>query len=301
MNDHSRGEHRCGDSGRPRVTDALVPISDVTRRYEGGGRPAAGTSGEGRRGTEGHGTPILLSDSRVSAVPIHDDGEPLVELDESFGSPRGLVRESLARRLPLLSARGRLPQGVGLRVVEGYRTVADQRRIIASYSAELRAARPGIGADELERLTSRFVAPVEVAPHVAGAAVDLTLVDRGGRELDLGTPVDATPEQSEGSCYFDATQVTGQERARRALLAQVLESAGLVNYPTEWWHWSYGDRYWALLTGIFRALYGPVPRTGWSHECVRRTCPDPGEREHGAILTVNMSAIAPTTPRDLPQ
>ena len=256
MNDHSRGEHCWGGRGRPRVTDALAPISDVTRRYEGGGRPAEGTLGGGRRGTAGHGTPILLSDSRVSAVPVYDDGEPLVELDESFGSPRGLVRASLARRL--LLARDRLPHGVGLQVVEGYRTAADQRRIVGSYSAELRSARPGIGADELECLTSRFVAPVEVAPHVAGAAVDLTLVDRDGCELDLGTPVDATPEQSDGACYFDAPQVTGQARARRALLAQVLESAGLVNYPTEWWHWSYGDRYWALLTGASGALYGPV-------------------------------------------
>ena len=256
MNDHSRGEHRCGGRGRPRVTDALAPIGDVTRRHEGGGRATEGTSGGGRRGTAGHGTPILLSDSRVSAVPVHDDGEPLVELDESFGTPRGLVRVSLARRL--LLARDRLPHGVGLRVVEGYRTAADQRRIVGSYSAELRSARPGIGAEELERLTSRFVAPVEVAPHVAGAAVDLTLVDRDGRELDLGTPVDATPEQSDGACYLDAPQVTGQARARRALLAQVLESTGLINYPTEWWHWSYGDRYWALLTGASGALYGPI-------------------------------------------
>ncbi len=28
--------------------------------------------------------------------------------------------------------------------------------------------------------------------------------------------------------------------------------------PTEWWHWSYGDRYWALVTGAPAALYGPV-------------------------------------------
>ena len=37
-----------------------------------------------------------------------------------------------------------------------------------------------------------------------------------------------------------------------------LRGAGLVNYPTEWWHWSYGDRYWALMTGARAALYGPV-------------------------------------------
>jgi len=31
-----------------------------------------------------------------------------------------------------------------------------------------------------------------------------------------------------------------------------------VNYPTEWWHWSYGDRYWAFVTGAPHALYGPT-------------------------------------------
>jgi zinc D-Ala-D-Ala dipeptidase len=40
----------------------------------------------------------------------------------------------------------------------------------------------------------------------------------------------------------------------------VLCREGLVNYPTEWWHYSYGDRYWALATGAAAALYGPVVR-----------------------------------------
>jgi hypothetical protein len=62
----------------------------------------------------------------------------------------------------------------------------------SSYAGELRVFHLEAGEAELERLTSRFVAPITMAPHVAGAAVDLTLVDSGGRELDLGTPVDAT-------------------------------------------------------------------------------------------------------------
>jgi len=199
---------------------------------------------------------VLLSDPRVCAVPVRDVGEPLTELDESFGHSHALVRASVARRLVL--ARDELPQGVGLRVIAGYRTAAAQRAIISSYAAGLRIAHPAIGAAELERLTSRFVAPLAVAPHVAGAAADLTLVDSAGRELDLGTPVDATPEQSEGACYFDAPQVSRLAQANRDLLARVLRGAGLVNYPTEWWHWSYGDRYWALMTGAPAALYGPV-------------------------------------------
>ena len=59
-------------------------------------------------------------------------------------------------------------------------------------------------------------------------------------------------------CYFDAPLAGRHARANRELLAQVLRGVGLVNYPTEWWHWSYGDRYWALMTGATAAVYGPV-------------------------------------------
>ncbi|MEU5846374.1 M15 family metallopeptidase [Saccharopolyspora shandongensis] len=198
---------------------------------------------------------ILLSDPRVSAIPVHECGEPLVTLDASFGPAAARVRGGLAERLG--TARDLLPTGIHLRVVEGHRSVTAQRAIIARYSAEIRAARPGIPAAELRVLTSRFVSPVDVAPHVAGAAIDLTLVDARGEELDLGTAIDATPEQSQERCYFAATDISRVARSHRDLLAAVLGSAGLVNYPTEWWHWSYGDRYWALVTGN-SACYGPV-------------------------------------------
>jgi D-alanyl-D-alanine dipeptidase len=199
---------------------------------------------------------ILLSDPRVAAVPVREAGEALVRLDAGFGPARAWVRRGLGERLA--AARDALPAGLGLRVVEGHRPVRRQRSIIAAYSTQLRDLHPGLSEAELHRLTSRFVAPVEVAPHVAAAAVDLTLVGPDGADLDMGTPIDATPEQSDGACYLAAPGIDGPTRARRALLARVLGGAGLVNYPTEWWHWSYGDRYWALLTGAPTALYGPV-------------------------------------------
>lgn len=199
---------------------------------------------------------ILLSDPRVAAVPVLDGGEPLVRLGSSLSPTRQRVREGLATRLEAAAAA--LPLGIALRVVEGHRAVAAQAAIVASYTAELTSLHPGIATSDLTVLASRFVAPIAVAPHVAGAAVDLTLVDACGDELDLGTPIDATPEQSGGRCWFAADGIGADARAHRDLLARVLGGAGLVNYPTEWWHWSYGDRYWALLTGATHALYGPV-------------------------------------------
>ncbi|GLY47117.1 M15 family metallopeptidase [Lentzea sp. NBRC 102530] len=201
---------------------------------------------------------ILLADPVVRAVRVLDNGDPLVPLDFA---PGVLVREGLARRLDV--ARALLPSGVDLRVVEGHRALADQNAIIERYTAELRELHPAADEVEIGRLSSRFVAPLAVAPHVAGAAVDLTLVTSSGAELWMGTTVDATPEESDGRCFF-AAEVDDEARRNRTVLAAALGDAGLVNYPTEWWHWSYGDRYWALLTGADHALYGPVEVPAWA-------------------------------------
>lgn len=201
---------------------------------------------------------ILLADPVVRAVRVLDNGDPLVPL---IFAPDVLVRQGLALRL--VDARNALPSDVDLKVIEGHRSIANQAAIIEQYTDELRELHPDADAVELNRLSSRFVAPLAVAPHVAGAAVDLTLVDSWGDELWMGTVVDATPEQSAGACFFNA-EVDAEARRNRTILADALSGAGLVNYPTEWWHWSYGDRYWALLTGADHALYGPVEVPAWA-------------------------------------
>jgi D-alanyl-D-alanine dipeptidase len=206
----------------------------------------------------GHGT-ILLSHPSVAAVPSLDLADPLVDLADDFGPNRARVRSLLATRLE--TAQLLLPEGISLRVVEGFRDASEQQRIIDRYSGEIARLHPDLSGAEKIDLTSRFVSPIEVAPHVAGAAVDLTLVDETGEELDMGTAIDATPEQSLGACYFQATNISAESRLNRDLLAGALGGVGCINYPTEWWHWSFGDKYWALLTGAPAALYGPVGTT----------------------------------------
>jgi D-alanyl-D-alanine dipeptidase len=208
---------------------------------------------------------ILMSDARVAAVPVEENGEPLVDVrdrllvderknEDSLGAEVHLREGVLAR---LIEAEALLPGGLRLLFVEGYRPPALQRQYFASYTDALRAAHPDWSADRVRTAASRYVSPPEIAPHSAGAAVDLTLADADGRELDLGTAMNANPEESDGACYTGAGNISEEARANRAVLGGALSAAGLVNYPTEWWHWSYGDRYWALETGAPAALYGP--------------------------------------------
>ncbi|MEQ4718305.1 M15 family metallopeptidase [Nonomuraea sp. B19D2] len=208
---------------------------------------------------------VLISDPRVTAIPVRECGEPLADVrgrlrvDERMADETGAyahLRSGLLDRLE--QAERLLPDGFHLVVVEGYRPIETQRRIFDGYRAELQRKFPQLSPDESYIAASRYVSPVEVAPHTAGAAVDLTLCDPDGVEYDMGTQVDDTPEQSYGACYMDAPNISADARNHRKLLAAVLEPSGLVNYPTEWWHWSYGDRYWAMSTGFPHALYGPV-------------------------------------------
>jgi D-alanyl-D-alanine dipeptidase len=207
----------------------------------------------------------LMSDARVTDIPVADAGESFVDLrnhpelvlDGRLADPRGAyahVRASVAARL--LEAQSLLPGGLRLLVVEAYRPPVLQRRYFADYSAELAQRNPGRPPSWVHEQASRFVAPLRVAPHVAGAAVDLTLCEPDGTELAMGTDVNATPEESGGNCYTAATGIPAGARSNRELLSKVLTAVGMVNYPTEWWHWSYGDRYWALRTGVPNALHG---------------------------------------------
>ncbi|MDH2425157.1 M15 family metallopeptidase [Sphaerisporangium sp. TRM90804] len=209
---------------------------------------------------------VLISDPRVTSIPVEECGEALADargvlaVDKRLADPDGAyahLRTGLLDRLR--DAQRQLPYGYRLLVVEGYRPPALQRRYFEEYKDGLRAVFPDLSPEELHTAASRYVSPIEVAPHTAGAAVDLTLTDEDGIELDMGTQVNDTPEQSDGACYTAAPNISAEARQHRKTLACALESAGLVNYPTEWWHWSYGDRYWAMTTNTQAALYGPRP------------------------------------------
>ncbi|MGW3512502.1 M15 family metallopeptidase [Streptomyces sp. NPDC000994] len=209
---------------------------------------------------------VLMSDPKVAAIPVAECGERLVDarrgglllVDARKQDPADAfvyLREGVLERL--LKAQAMLPSHLRLLFVEGYRPPSLQREYFEEYAGQLRAVHPDWSAEQIHSAASRYVSPPEIAPHSAGAAVDLTLADADGRELGLGTRMNADPEESEGACYTDAANISEEARANRRLLGTVLTAAGLVNYPTEWWHWSFGDRYWALITREDKALYGP--------------------------------------------
>lgn len=211
-----------------------------------------------------------MGDPRVAAVPVNDCGDELIDTRQLEGievaptdDPRNPAHSFLRRSVAelLLQAQSALPPGLRILLAEGYRPYDLQEFYFSRRKRRLMDADLTLSDEDAFLKASEGVSPPEVAPHVSGAAVDLTLVDERGQALDMGTPINASPEESEGACYFDAENITAKARRNRDILAAGLSGAGLVNYPTEWWHWSYGDRYWALMTERRHAIFGPMHMT----------------------------------------
>jgi len=79
--------------------------------------------------------------------------------------------------------------------------------------------------------------PRRGSPHSRGAAVDLTLLDANGAELDMGTGFDTFQKQS----HHANTEVSAAAQRNRFLLLGLMTSAGWDFYRNEWWHYQLFD------------------------------------------------------------
>lgn len=217
-------------------------------------------------------------------TPIQDCGERLVPLSrirparlrvrpEYYlkGHISALV-ECFARRdvaVRLLEAAARLPSGLRIVVLDAWRPFSVQRTIYESERERVRAAGPTLDEAEIDRRTQLYVAlPSErsdrPSPHLTGGAIDLTIEDEKGVLLDMGTAFDHFGPEAH-TRYFEEQIIAGnslspQDEVRlgnRRLLFHAMSAAGFTNYLEEWWHFDYGNQFWATIKDTV-AIYGPA-------------------------------------------
>lgn len=80
--------------------------------------------------------------------------------------------------------------------------------------------------------------------HTTGGAVDLTILDNYGRELDMGSFFDEFTDRTYTAYYENEKNVLVKNNRR--LLYNIMTTVGFTNLPSEWWHYDYGDRFWAF-------------------------------------------------------
>lgn len=87
--------------------------------------------------------------------------------------------------------------------------------------------------------------PVRGSIHSYGMALDITILDEHGHELDMGTGFDDMTELSHPALeegFLVAGQLTEAQVANRRLLREAMAHAGFVGINTEWWHFDCGNR-----------------------------------------------------------
>lgn len=78
--------------------------------------------------------------------------------------------------------------------------------------------------------------PAKGSIHNKGGAVDITLVDTDGNELDMGTTFDYFGREAHHD-YFELSETI---LVNRKLLKETMEKHGFWSIRTEWWHYNFG-------------------------------------------------------------
>lgn len=186
---------------------------------------------------------VLSRDIINKVIPI-ENHESLVTLsgDTIFTNEEVRVRASVAEKLNAV-AKNLRTSGYGLFVYDGYRSNARQREQWGNAVEKMKRGNPVMSDDQIEMIVQKQIArPDRVGGgHQTGGAVDLTLSSLEGEPFDMGTEYVEFNELTKTNAHTMDQEVY----ERRKILLSAMRKAGFINYPNEWWHYSYGDRMWA--------------------------------------------------------
>jgi D-alanyl-D-alanine dipeptidase len=212
-------------------------------------------------------------------IPIVECGEPLVPISEDLfpretphpyikcgadygGKSPYYLREAVLDKL--IQAQIYLQQSYPdwqIQIFDAYRPVAVQQYMV-DYTFQQTIESRGLNlanlsASEIDRVWQDVyqiwaIPSFDLAtppPHSTGAAIDITLVDKDGISIDMGSPIDEMSPRSQPDYFANANDAQSQSyHQHRQILLQAMTQAGFLRHPGEWWHFSIGDQLWAWLT-----------------------------------------------------
>jgi zinc D-Ala-D-Ala dipeptidase len=170
---------------------------------------------------------------------------PGIAVDLRYAGPRNFVGRDLYRTLDCAWLHRQAAAGVE-QAVAHLAEVAPGHRLLV-----LDALRPHRVQIELWEFLDgtglrQYVAdPARGSIHSFGMALDATLIDAAGRELDMGSGFDEMTELSHPRLearHLASGALTGEQHRARELLRGVLAAGGFRGIANEWWHFEMLDR-----------------------------------------------------------
>ncbi len=188
--------------------------------------------------------PSVVLPKKIIPIPDYDTTQwvdlffmdSTIQLDLRYATTDNFVKEKMyecprcflrpkAAQVILKIHRDLQEQGMGLKFFDCYRPLSIQQRLWNKVPDATYVTNPKKGS-----------------MHNRGLAVDLTIVDRDGNELDMGTPFDFFGRKA----HHTYTKHSKEVKENRHLLKSTLEAVGFKSIRTEWWHYSYRNAKYPL-------------------------------------------------------
>jgi D-alanyl-D-alanine dipeptidase len=187
-------------------------------------------------------TAFAQKDSSETALPKHKGFRDIALMDSTirqdiryatannftkaviYDCPACLLRPEVAEAL-VSANRSLQKQGLSLKVFDCYRPGPYQQRLW----------------DKVPN-PDYVTPPTKGSMHSRGAAVDLTVVDATGKELNMGTEFDFFGVEA----HTDNLNLPAEVLKNRQILREAMEAAGFRGIRTEWWHFSYQKKQYPL-------------------------------------------------------
>lgn len=196
-----------------------------------------------------------LEDNRIIHEPIYHNFKVDGSIAECY------FRQNVGERLQI--AASHLPDGYKLKIFDAWRPPQVQMSLYAHFRkqvAEINTTDSDEEIDRKTRLVFSYPSKDQAFPyaHATGGAIDLTVVDALGKELNMGTSFDDFVDMSV-TAYYESLEGMSkndvQIRNNRRLLYHSMTAAGFSNLPSKWWHYDYGNFFWAYYAKDV-AVYG---------------------------------------------
>lgn len=198
-----------------------------------------------------------MSKTYVGMSHVKECYEPMVDIvahpkiiyNEATVERPVVLRKTVADKLYKIA--DKLPDDTYIKIYSAFRSRVKLEEAWKEEIERVERENPSMLRGEVLALAKFKATPpnTNMGGHDTGAAIDMALCDKNGNDLDYGT------KYHESSQARSTIVLTAEQKQNRKYLRKLMKSFGFIQQPLQWWHYSYGDRYWAVYRGKRHAAF----------------------------------------------
>lgn len=141
-------------------------------------------------------------------------------------------------------------------VKSGYRSLIIQNILFEKLYKYFKNKFPDNSDENNLNITREYVADPSyiIPPHSTWWAIDIILIDDNENILDMWSPINYPDDISN----LTTNKINMKQANNRIFLADSMINYWFANLPSEWWHFSYWDNYWAKFYWKKESIYCSV-------------------------------------------